>query len=237
MEAYKCKLQEKYLTTEQVEVLFKYIENSELDAWRKVRYRWIFILFLLTGLRKTEAANLVMADFIKLKGKWWLKVLGKGKKNANIPITEDLIQELSVYRTYNGLSALPGPSEKKIPVIMRRLNKRNNKIDYANYSISNYSLYSEIKFIFQNIYNDLKVEDEHLAENFRIASTHWLRHTSATLQIEAEIPLHIVKENLRHEEISTTMRYVHTDKDIQHAEITNKFKGITFVSKGCMVSE
>jgi site-specific recombinase XerD len=221
----KISTQEKYLTNEQILLLFKYIKNSELEMWRKVRYKWIFTLFLLTGLRKTEASNLVMADFIKRKDKWWLNVIGKGNKKANIPVTEELIDALSEYRLFNNLSALPGPEETNIPVIMRKLNKQKvNIIDYADYSVSDDLLYSEIKFLFQNIYKELKIEDPYLANGFKLASTHWLRHTSATLQIESNVPLHIVKENLRHNEISTTMRYVHTNKDIQHAEISNKFK-------------
>lgn len=221
----KTTIQEKYLTNEQILLIFNYIKTSKLETWRKVRYKWIFTLFLLTGLRKTEASHLVMADFIKRKGKWWLNVIGKGNKKAEIPVTEELIEELSEYRLFNNLPALPGPEEIDIPVVMRKLNKQKiNTINYADYSVSDDLLYSEIKFLFQNIYTESKINDPYLADNFKLASTHWLRHTSATLQIESNVPLHIVKENLRHNEISTTMRYIHTNKDLQHAEISDKFR-------------
>jgi integrase/recombinase XerC len=44
-------------------------------------------------------------------------------------------------------------------------------------------------------------------------SAHWLRHTSATHQVDAGIDLRIVKENLRHSNLETTMLYQHTEAD------------------------
>lgn len=54
---------------------------------------------------------------------------------------------------------------------------------------------------------------------------HWLRHSSATYQVESGIDVVVtVKENLRHSNIDKTMRYVHKDKTSRHKETNKKFK-------------
>ena len=47
---------------------------------------------------------------------------------------------------------------------------------------------------------------------------HWLRHTAATHRLDAEIPLLVVRDNLRHASVQTTERYLHVEPDRQHAQ-------------------
>jgi site-specific recombinase XerD len=50
-----------------------------------------------------------------------------------------------------------------------------------------------------------------------------MRHTSATHQVDAGIDIRIVKENLRHSMLETTMKYQHTESDSRYEETVNKF--------------
>lgn len=54
-------------------------------------------------------------------------------------------------------------------------------------------------------------------------SPHWLRHTSATIQINSGIDIRVVQANLRHSSIHTTMLYLHLDDDLRHHETISKF--------------
>lgn len=43
-----------------------------------------------------------------------------------------------------------------------------------------------------------------------------LRHTAASHQLEAGVPLLVVSQNLRHASIQTTRKYLHTEDDARH---------------------
>jgi site-specific recombinase XerD len=57
-----------------------------------------------------------------------------------------------------------------------------------------------------------------LARQIDSGSTHWLRHTSASHQIDRCVDPFIVQRNLRHASFSTTDGYIHKDRDQQHQE-------------------
>ncbi|VEB42912.1 site-specific tyrosine recombinase XerC [Chromobacterium violaceum] len=58
--------------------------------------------------------------------------------------------------------------------------------------------------------------NEEIRAKLRAASTHWLRHTAASHQLEAGVPLLLVSQNLRHASIQTTRRYLHSEEDARH---------------------
>ena len=68
-----------------------------------------------------------------------------------------------------------------------------------------------------------EIENPELAKRIKAGSTHWLRHTAATHQIEAGVDPLIVQANLRHASFGTTELYIHKSRDRQHAE-TEKHK-------------
>ena len=136
------------------------------------------------------------------------------RSEGRIPAPDRLIEALKRYREYNKLTALPSPDDET-PLIF-------TKIKYQ--PIGDDVLYNEVKSIFNELYLIYKDTDAHIAHAFKHASTHWLRHSYATAQTDANIPLHIVKENLRHSNISTTSRYLHADERERHELINKKFK-------------
>ena len=67
----------------------------------------------------------------------------------------------------------------------------------------------------QLIFSSVRTIQRHIEEIYRKAGITWgptchtLRHTCATWQLDKGIPLEVVRENLGHEDISTTQIYLH----------------------------
>ncbi len=212
---------ERFLTSlEFSEVVLAFIGNmpktTEFEIREYHRCRWIFILLYLTGCRRSEITNARMSDFIFKRNQWWLRVVGKGNKYGEIPVTKELLAELITYRQSVGLDSYPSSMESNRTLIF---NLRNN-----NNIIDDSILYKIIKKTCNQIADNLRQTDPAQAYKFEKVSTHWLRHSSATAQVDAGIDIRIVKKNLRHSQLETTMQYQHTEADSQYSETTDKFK-------------
>jgi site-specific recombinase XerD len=217
---------DRFLTHKEWGYIVEFIEKLPKDNPKLLqayhRIRWIFNLLYLTGCRRSEIANAKMSDFLLNNNKWWLEVIGKGNKYGRIPVTDDLLNELIIYRNSIGLSDFP--KEKTIPLVSQLLNnsKDNNNPKYKGISAS--MLYKVIKATCSQIASQVKLTNPSAAFMIERVSTHWLRHTSATHQVDAGIDIRVVKENLRHSMLETTMKYQHTESDARHDETSNKFK-------------
>ena len=202
---------ERFLTQEQWQLLIKSIDRMTNNA----RIKWIFQLLYMSGCRRSEIINARMNDFIYKRDQWWLKVIGKGNKYGEIPVTEGLLKSLVEYRQSLGLPDYPTLSEDNIPLI------NSTKCKFA--TITDSMLYKIIKSTCKYIALELKSVNSDAAYIIEQVSTHWLRHTSATHQVDAGIDIRIVKENLRHSMLETTMRYQHTEKDKRHDQTIANF--------------
>lgn len=69
------------------------------------------------------------------------------------------------------------------------------------------TLYKELKAFFAHFADALEARNLKGAARLRAASTHWLRRSHATHALVRRVPLHIVREVLRHASLSTTSRY------------------------------
>lgn len=181
-------------------------QESEREKLHFHRCRWAFFLITLTGVRRAEAANAKMGDVwhrvIDGEDEWTITVSGKGAKVRDVPIPDKLLEELKIYRAAIGLHPPLPSSGEATPLIL--------PITKTGHALSEKAVYLLVRQIFLNASYMARDEgNEDLANRLEKVSTHWLRHTSATLQIEAEIPLEMVQENLGHEDIQTTREYVH----------------------------
>lgn len=132
-------------------------------------------------------------------------MLGKGNKIGDIPVGDSLLAALQRYRSHCGLPPLPLPGEAT--PLVGRVNQPG-KLD----TLSDKAIYLIVKQVFR-----LAAEREPAqAERLAAASTHWLRHTAASHQLEAGVPLLVVSQNLRHASIQTTRKYLHTEDDARH---------------------
>lgn len=210
---------ERFLTQREWNYLLDFIEKMPQDTPKLIfeyeRTRWIFNLLYLTGCRRSEIANAKMADFVNKRSQWWFKVIGKGSKYGEIPVTNELLAALIRYRKAMGISEYPNPLEVNLPVIFSKYGKLQ--------PITDSMLYKIIKTTCNNLADELKLTDPASAFVISRVSTHWLRHTSATHQVDAGIDIRVVKENLRHSMLETTMKYQHTEADTRHDETIRKF--------------
>ena len=67
------------------------------------RVRWLFSLLYLCGLRISEIVTNTMGSFFSRRDgqgneRWWLDITGKGDKTRLIPVTSELLVELTRYR-------------------------------------------------------------------------------------------------------------------------------------------
>lgn len=210
---------ERFLTQREWNHLLAYIDNlpqkTAKEQFEFQRTRWIFNLLYLTGCRRNEVIRASMADFVNKRNQWWFKVLGKGQKNGEIPVPHELLSALIRYRQAMNLPDYPNILETNLPLIFSKYGKLQ--------AISDSMLYKIIKTTCANLATVLQLTDPASAYVLSRVSTHWLRHTSATHQVDAGIDIRIVKENLRHSMLETTMKYQHTEADTRHAETLKKF--------------
>ncbi|MDN0082359.1 tyrosine-type recombinase/integrase [Crenobacter sp. SG2305] len=211
---------ERYLEIETWERLITFIgelpRETHLERQHAARCRWLFFLLYLTGARRQEVAFARMGDFLIRDGRWWLRVTGKGNKTADIPVPDRLLEELKHYRLTLGLPELPVPGETT-PLVGRIRKAVKAKANNGEASLSAQAIYLIVKAVFIQFSDHLKQAGEiHLAELATKMSTHWLRHTSASHQLQNGIPLLHVSQNLRHSNIETTRRYLHTEQADRH---------------------
>ncbi len=190
------------------------------QALHAARYRWLFSLLYLAGLRISEVCGNGMGDFYARKGadgrlRWWLSVHGKGGKTRALPATAELMDELARYRQAHGLPPLPDEGERRpllLPVIGAAAAGAGMR------PLSRSAVHALVKDIVRQAAARLRAlgpQHEGAACHIEQASAHWLRHTAGTHQSDA-MDLKMVRDNLGHANIATTSIYLHTEDDARH---------------------
>lgn len=170
-------------------------EVSEQEFRRKERAIFTVRFLCLTGLRRSELADIRWEHIYQQRGDYWLRVQGKGKRGGDIPLTAAAMATLNRYRKSLRHGEFMGDDVG--PVLMD-LNGKNGVGNKAVHLIVTTTLRG--------------LSDPRLQE----VSAHWLRHSAASLMLDAGVPLQDVRDNLRHSNISTTSGYIHTQRDRRH---------------------
>lgn len=173
---------------------------------RQERIRYLLSFFYLLGPRISEVATHTMGSFVERRGKWWWHVIGKGSKEAYIPVNQEMLAALERFRTFLGLSPLPTPDEE-VPLALNVSGTRG---------VTNNMIYRLIKNILHKTAKELEAIQPHKADRLRRASAHWLRHTAITHQADAGIELRYLNKSARHSKLETTAIYLHADEDAWH---------------------
>lgn len=171
-------------------------------------------LFVITALKTlflrvselSERTNWipVMSHFWEdSDGNWWLKIFGKGRKMRDITVPQNFIPYLKRYRQHRGLSPLPAPGET-YPIVEKIRGQGG---------MSSRQLTRIVQQVFDEAYNKMRdAEGEDRARKLKEASTHWLRHTGASMEIERGRALKDLSEDLGHSSMATTDTiYVQTE--------------------------
>ncbi|WP_077342965.1 tyrosine-type recombinase/integrase [Pseudocolwellia agarivorans] len=154
-------------------------------------------LFLrISELSERPAWSPIMGHFWQDEDdNWWLKVFGKGRKLRDTTVPVDFLPFLKRYRASRGLSSLPTSSENTVLVEKIR----------GQGGMTSRHLRRLVQTVFDRAYLTMK---QHVGEDkalkLKEASTHWLRHTGASMEIERGRPLKDVSEDLGHASMATT---------------------------------
>lgn len=137
------------------------------------------------------------------EGNWWFKAYGKGKKLRDVSVSNDFLKYLKSYRNYLGLTALPAPDDASPLIPSLR----------GGQGLKSRQIRNLFDAVVESAANELSAEGfQDDALRLRAATTHWLRHTGASMEVAAGRPLRHVQADLGHESIRTTdMLYVNTD--------------------------
>ena len=197
--------------------------ESDREREHSFRVRWLFSLLYICGLRISEVTENTMGEFFCRRGndgeeRWWIEVTGKGDKTRIVPATNELMVELSLYRREIELTPFPLPGETT-PLLLPIGGKRRPLTRSAVHLI--------VKEVFARTSERIRQrgpESHHLALLLAEASAHWLRHTAGSNMAGSDMDLRHVRDNLGHESISTTSRYLHSEDDKRHKETEEKHR-------------
>ncbi|HRG33979.1 MAG: tyrosine recombinase XerD [Saprospiraceae bacterium] len=172
-----------FLSVEDVDRVFEAVDLSEDKGHRD---RAILETLYACGLRVSELVNAKWSDLMEDLG--ILKVIGKGNKERLVPIGEQALHQLFIYK--EGF-------RRTLPVIKGHedfifLNKFGKKL-------SRITVFSLVKAYVAK------------AGIHKSVSPHTFRHSFATHLVEGGASLRLVQEMLGHESITTTEIYTHLD--------------------------
>lgn len=173
------------LGVEEVELLFTGIDHSKPEGQRN---RAILEVMYSCGLRVTELIELQLTNMYLDVG--FIRVIGKGNKERLIPIGDEAIKYINIYRDTIRNTVKPEKGHENTLFLNRR-----------GKGLSRIMIFYIIKEaaqkagIVKNIY------------------PHTLRHSFATHLVEGGADLRAVQEMLGHESITTTEIYTHLDRN------------------------
>jgi site-specific recombinase XerD len=166
-------------------------------------------LFLrISELSERKHWSPVMSHFwLDSDGNWWLKIYGKGRKLRDITVPDSFIEYLKRYRNYRGLSPLPSQGENQ--PILEKIRGQGG--------MTSRQLTRIVQEIFDKAYDEMRLtEGADNARKLKEASTHWLRHTGASMEVERGRALKDLSEDLGHASMATTDTvYVQTENRIR----------------------
>ena len=225
------------LPQEAVDAVDRYLNgpHADKDAEFVARARFLFWFGTITGLRISEMA-LARLDHLeehdtqpdgktqtfKAKRRLWdLSVIGKKSKARQVPFPAKLMRELEAYLEHRGLltqvtsfgdiakgTYLVGgyPSSKK---------KAKSKGD----GVRPQTIHLTLKELFAMALHNDSDYSARTKERLLKATTHWLRHTSATDAVARGVPLDVVSNNLGHSDLKTTSIYVQAERSRKMEEV------------------
>ena len=156
---------------------------------RHYRRLWIALqLAYCTGLRLAELAKARFGDIVHKSrngGQYWLRVLGKGSKQREVPLPAELVDELKRYALERG--APWGVPDAPVPIIgkfRKTAVDGATDLDWVEMPFTASGLHRVLKGFFNEAADVLgrstAESDQRNGEALARMTTHWLRHTHAS---------------------------------------------------------
>lgn len=152
-----------------------------IEKEQNQRNKLIIKTLYYTGLRVEELSSLMISSFRKMNNSVSITVTGKGSKTRTIGIPDYLYSELlEFWVTDNYKESDPAFKSREEPC--KNLSTR------------------QILRIVVSAAKTAKIQP--------LPSTHFLRHSFATLSLSAGTPIHVLKRDMGHSSISTLSKYL-----------------------------
>jgi integrase/recombinase XerD len=189
--------------------------DTDENAQRSDRMRFIVYAYYYTGARLSELVNAKMSAFKKSTSddgaiRWWLRITGKGRRERDVAV-HDLMPELQRYRVSRGLTPFPRISEKNVPLIAR--------LNDGMASVTGNMIDKELRKFFNYLAADLDERDPVAAGILSHASAHWMRHSMATHALANGAELLSVSRQLGHSDLTVTSTYLHSEDTVRYDDM------------------
>jgi len=168
----------------------------------------------ISELSVTERWEPTMNDFQRdHDGLWWFTTVGKGNKERQIAVSDEMLHALKRWRKYLGLTQLPSHVDDS-PLLPKIKGKGG---------ITNSTFLREIvQSCFDNAIDELKNLNEEIeAESLMDATVHWLRHTGISDDVKIR-PREHVRDDAGHGSGAITDRYIDIELKERHKSARKK---------------
>jgi site-specific recombinase XerD len=170
------------------------LASIETTTIRGKRDKAILALLLINGLRVCEITRANMGDLIQTEGCLVLRVRGKGGKNIDTRIRDDVREVIQAY------VGTRGTLQEKESLFIGTTHRAKDRITRRN-----------VQYMVKVRLKRLGIDRPHV-------STHSLRHSSITHLINGGASLIAAQDFARHSNPATTQRYFHNlDRLKNHA--------------------
>ena len=176
-----------------VEEVDRLEQACDLSKWEGQRNRTIIEVLFSCGLRVSELINLRLSDLFLTEK--FIRVMGKGKKERLVPISESAVKDLQYWFMDRNLMKIK-PGEEDFVFLNRRGGHLTRMMIFT---------------IVRRLAEAAGIE--------KTISPHTLRHSFATALLEGGANLRAIQDMLGHERISTTQIYTHIDMHTLREEI------------------
>ena len=179
---------------------YNVLTNEELSrmlaAARTSNYRDYVMLAVMSGcgLREVEVVGIKIGDFRDVGGgQTFLRILGKGNKIRNVPLSPDLWRLIQRYVLLTERSFTSYPDSRK-PIFTSRVGK-------------------DKPLTTRSVQNIVK-KYVRAAGITKAISPHSIRHTVGTNMAVNEAPLLVIQQFLGHSDPKTTLRYIRRAEEL-----------------------
>jgi len=173
------------LSLEEINRLFKAIDLSTNEGQRNLS---MLETLYGCGLRVSELINMHLSDIYETEG--FIRVIGKGDKERLVPIGDEALKSIRIYRDQLRIHITPKHGEEDF-VFLKHNGTRLTR-----------------QWVFYIIKKLVEMTGIH-----KKISPHTFRHSFATHLVEGGADLRAVQEMLGHESITTTEIYTHLDRE------------------------
>jgi len=174
----------------------KILEATDLKSPMGIRYNAMFSLIVTSGLRISEALSIRMKDITLDGARSHIRIIGKGKKPRDVPISVTMIPILTNYMVYFHLSF-------DMPEAYLFFSTRTGFYRMASRSGAHIQLKHYAK--------------KALGEDGKSVHLHQLRHTAATSWLENGVILPDISKILGHSSLHVTKRYAKVSMKMKDA--------------------